>query len=34
MAPGHVYSLPIKVDPIADVQVAAVEPATVAVRVK
>ena len=34
MAPGHVYSLPIKVDPIADVQVGAVEPATVAVRVK
>jgi len=34
MAPGHVYTLPIKVDPIADVQVAAVEPASVAVRVK
>ena len=34
MAPGRRYSLPVKVDPIADVQVAAVEPATVAVRVK
>ena len=33
MAPGH-YDLPVKVDPIADVQLAAVEPATVAVRVR
>ena len=34
MAPGRRYTLPVKVDPIADVQVAAVDPATVAVRVK
>ena len=33
MAPGR-YSLPVKVDPMADVQVAAIQPATVAVRVK
>ena len=33
MAPGR-YSLPVKVDPIADVLVAAIEPAKVAVRVK
>jgi YbbR domain-containing protein len=33
MAPGR-YSLPVQVDPIADVQTAAVEPAKVAVRVK
>jgi YbbR domain-containing protein len=34
MAPGRRYSLPVKVDPIADVQAAAVDPATVAVRVR
>ena len=34
MAPGRRYSLPVKVDPLAGVQVAAIEPATVAVRVK
>ena len=34
MAPGRRYSLPVKVDPIADVLVAAVDPATVGVRVK
>ncbi len=33
MAPGR-YDLPVKVDPIADVQLAAVEPATVAVRIR
>jgi hypothetical protein len=33
MGPGR-YSLPVKVDPIADVLVTAVEPAKVAVRVK
>ena len=34
MAPGRRYTLPVKVDSIADVQVASVDPATVAVRVK
>ena len=33
MAPGR-YDLSVKVDPIADVQLAAVEPATVAVRIR
>ena len=34
MAPGRRYTLPVKVDSIADVQVASVDLATVAVRVK
>ncbi|MEO5820719.1 MAG: CdaR family protein [Vicinamibacteraceae bacterium] len=33
MAPGR-YDLPVKIDPIADVQVAATQPATVAVRIR
>jgi YbbR domain-containing protein len=33
LAPGR-YTLPVKVDPIADVQIAATEPATVVVRIR
>lgn len=33
VAPGH-YTLPVKIDPIADVEVTAIEPASVAVRIR